>query len=298
MPIGAASAPSHLRSGSQSMSASNALRRLLVAGVAALSLTAAAPGATPGAYAAGVLKIAHEQDVTTFDPILTIQNADIWVLDNMNAGLVRVTKDGTGLEPDLAQSWTVSPDGKIYTFKLRDGLKFSDGSPITPQDVKFSLERLRDQKDSVMGSMYKVIKSIDTPDDKTVVVTLNAPSAPFLSTLAMFAASVVPQKAVTAKAADFGNDPVGAGAFKLKEWKRGDRVILERNPNYWQNDRVKLDGVEWLYIPNDNTRVLKLQAGEIDAAIFIPFNQIDTLAKDSNIDIHLDPSSREDHMLV
>jgi len=276
------------------MSASNPLRRLLFAGVAALSLTAA----LPGAFAAGVLKIAHEQVVTTFDPILTIQNADIWVLDNMNAGLVRVTKDGTGLEPDLAQSWTVSDDGKTYTFKLRDGLKFSDGSPITPQDVKFSLERLRDQKDSVMGSMYKVIKTIDTPDDKTVVVTLSDPSAPFLSTLAMFAASVVPQKVVTAKGADFGNSPVGAGAFKFKEWKRGDRVVLERNPNYWQNDRVKLDGVEWLYIANDNTRVLKLQAGEVDAILFVPFNQIDTLAKDPNVDVHLDPSSREDHMLL
>src|SRR5215475_15034368 len=147
MPIGAASAPSHLRSGSQSMSASNALRRLLVAGVAALSLTAAAPGATPGAFAAGVLKIAHEQDVTTYDPILTIQNPDIWVLDNMNAGLVRVTYDGSGLEPDLAEKWTISDDALTYTFTLRNGIKFSDGSAVTPQDVKFSLERLRDQKD-------------------------------------------------------------------------------------------------------------------------------------------------------
>jgi peptide/nickel transport system substrate-binding protein len=272
----------------------NALRRALLAGVATLLLAAA----SPAAFAAGVLKIAHEQDVTTFDPILTIQNADIWVMDNMNAGLVRVTNDGTGLEPDLAESWTVSPDAKTYTFKLRDGLKFSDGSPLTAQDVKFSLERLRDQKDSVMGSMYKVAQKIDTPDDKTVVITLSEPSAPFLSTLAMFAASVVPQKVVTAKAAEFGNDPVGAGAFKLKEWKRGDRVILERNANYWQNDRVKLDGVEWLYIANDNTRVLKLQAGEVDAILFVPFNQIDSLGKDPNVDIHLDPSSREDHMLL
>ena len=254
----------------------NALRRALLAGVATLLLAAA----SPAAFAAGVLKIAHEQDVTTFDPILTIQNADIWVMDNMNAGLVRVTNDGTGLEPDLAESWTVSPDAKTYTFKLRDGLKFSDGSPLTAQDVKFSLERLRDQKDSVMGSMYKVAQKIDAPDDQTVVITLSEPSAPFLSTLAMFAASVVPQKVVTAKAADFGNSPVGAGAFKLKEWKRGDRVILERNANYWQNDRVKLDGVEWLYIANDNTRVLKLQAGEVDAILFVPFNQIDSLGKD------------------
>ena len=73
---------------------------------------AAAVAASPAAFAAGVLKIAHEQDVTTFDPIKTIQNADIWVMDNMNAVLVRVTNDGTGLEPDLAESWIVSPDAR------------------------------------------------------------------------------------------------------------------------------------------------------------------------------------------
>jgi peptide/nickel transport system substrate-binding protein len=129
---------------------------------------------TSMAIAGGTLRIGREQDNTTFDPILTIQNADIWVMDNMNAGLVRVTPDGTKLEPDLAESWQVSDDGLTYTFKMRDGLKFSDGSPIAVSDVKFSLERLRDRKDSVMGSMYKVLKSIETPDDKTVVITLRA----------------------------------------------------------------------------------------------------------------------------
>ncbi|MGH9204691.1 MAG: ABC transporter substrate-binding protein, partial [Vicinamibacterales bacterium] len=211
---------------------------------------------------------------------------------------MRVTYDGSGLEPDLAEKWTISDDALTYNFALRDGLKFSDGSAITPQDVKFSLERLRDQKESVMGSMYKVVKSIDTPDDKTVVITLNESSAPFLSTLAMFSASVVPQKAVTERGADFGSNPVGAGAFMLKEWKRGETVSLVRNPNYWEASRVKLDGVDWLNIPNDNTRVLKLQGGELEAAVFIPFNQIDTLAKDPNVDIHLDPSSREDNLLI
>src|SRR5262249_46762541 len=271
--------------------------RLRATAVGAFAATALL-GWAATAFADGTLRIGREQDSTTLDPILTIQNADIWVMDNMNAGLVRVTYDGSGVEPDLAEKWTISDDALTYTFTLRDGLKFSDGSAITPQDVKFSLERLRDQKDSVMGSMYKVVKSVDTPDAKTVVITLTEPSAPFLSTLAMFSASVVPQKAVTEKGADFGSNPVGAGAFMLKEWKRGDTVSLVRNPNYWEASRVKLDGVDWLNIPNDNTRVLKLQGGELEAAVFVPFNQIDTLAKDPNVDIHLDPSSREDNLLI
>jgi peptide/nickel transport system substrate-binding protein len=250
------------------------------------------------AYADGTLKIAREQDNTTFDPILTIQNSDIWVMDNMNANLVRVTKDGVGLEPDLAEKWTLAPDNVTYTFTLRDGLKFSDGSPLRASDVKFSLERLRDTKESVMKDMYKVITKIDTPDDKTVVITTDKPSAPLLSTLAMFAAAVVPESVVKAEGEEFATKPIGAGAFTLKNWAHGDKVELVKNPNYWEASRVKLDGVEWYYVPDDNTRMLKLKAGEVDAAIFVPFNMMAELAKDPNIEVHPDPSSREDFLTI
>jgi peptide/nickel transport system substrate-binding protein len=268
----------------------NTLAAMLLAGAA--SLLAA------NAYADGTLKIARDQDNSTFDPIKTIQNADIWVMDNMNANLVRVTKDGVGLEPDLAEKWTLAPDNVTYTFTLRDGLKFSDGSPLKASDVKFSLERLRDTKDSVMGSMYKVIAKIDAPDDKTVVITTDKPSAPLLSTLAMFAAAIVPESVVKAEGDDFGTKPIGAGAFILKDWAHGDKVELVKNPNYWEASRVKLDGVQWIYVPDDNTRMLKLKAGEVDAAIFVPFNMMADLAKDPNIDVHPDPSSREDFMII
>jgi peptide/nickel transport system substrate-binding protein len=267
------------------------LAAMLPAGIAATALASSA-------YADGVLKIAREQDGSTFDPIKTILNADIWVMDNMNANLVRVTKDGVGLEPDLAEKWTLADDKKTYTFTLRDGLKFSDGSPLKASDVKFSLERLRDTKDSVMGSMYQVIGDIKAPDDKTVVITTKDPSAPLLSTLAMFAASILPEQAVKAAGEDFGTKPVGAGAFMLKNWAHGDKVELVRNPNYWEASRVKLDGIEWLYVPDDNTRMLKLQAGEVDAAIFVPFNMVAQLKQDPNIEVHLDPSSREDFLLL
>lgn len=266
--------------------------------LAAMLLAGAATLLASHAYAAGTLKIARDQDNSTFDPIKTIQNADIWVMDNMNANLVRVTKDGVGLEPDLAEKWTLSPDNVTYTFNLRDGLKFSDGSPLKASDVKFSLERLRDTKDSVMGSMYKVIAEVDAPNDKTVVITTDKPSAPLLSTLAMFAAAILPESVVKAEGDDFGTKPVGAGAFVLKNWAHGDKVELEKNPNYWEASRVKLDGVQWLYVPDDNTRMLKLKAGEVDAAIFVPFNMMADLAKDANIDVHPDASSREDFMIL
>lgn len=274
------------------------LKGLMPAAIGALALALAVTLGAPDAEAAGTLKIGRDQDSTTLDPIFTIQNADIWVMNNMNALLVRVNRDATDVEPDLAESWEISSDGLTYTFRLRDGLKFSDGSPIKASDAKFSLERLRDTEGSIMAGMFSVMKSVEAPDDRTVVITLTQPSAPFLAGLAMFAAAILPEHAVTEKGDEFGNEPVGAGAFVLEEWKRGEYLRLKKNPNYWEADRVKLDGVEWIYIPNDNTRILKLQAGEVDAAIFIPFNRVAELENDPNINVHLDPSSREDHILV
>ncbi|MGH7121500.1 MAG: ABC transporter substrate-binding protein [Acetobacteraceae bacterium] len=278
-------------------------RRVLKGAALGGAALAVGPGVfrSPSAFAATPtqkLVAARVQDNTTFDPILTIQNADIWVLDNMNANLVRVTYDGAGLEPDLAESWKVENGGARYLFQLRDGLLFSDGSPIRASDVKFSLERLRNRKDSVMGNMYQIIETIAVPDDRHVEITLSEASAPFLSTMAMFSASVLPEAAVKARGAKFGSAPVGAGAFKFVEWRRQDRVVLTRNEHYWQNSKVQLDQVLWTYVPNSNTRILDLESKEVDATIFIPFNRIDELQRRHDITVELDPSSREDFIII
>jgi len=249
------------------------------------------------AYAdGGVLRIGRETDSTNFDPIKTILNVDIWVMNNMNAFLVR-SLDGVTLEPDLAESWEISDDGLVYTFHLRDA-KFSDGTAVTAGDVVFSLTRLRDDPESVQGAMYQIMKSVEAVDDKTVAITLNEPSSPFLSTLAMFSAAVLPEHAVTEMGEEFSSNPVGAGAFKLFSWERGVVVALARNDHYWEEGLPKLDGVEWYAIADDNTRILKVQAGELDAALFIPFNRVVDLEADPDIQVHLDASTRQDHLLV
>jgi peptide/nickel transport system substrate-binding protein len=255
--------------------------------------------ATGIAEAAGVLTIGRREDGTTFDPIKTAQNVDFWVFSNVHDVLVRVDKTGTKLEPGLAESWTASDDGLTYTFKIRDA-KFSDGSPVTAGDAAFSLLRIRDNEGSLWSDSYKIIESAEATDDKTLVVKLATPSAPFLSTLAMPGASILSQKGMESAGEEaYGELPVAtSGAFTVKEWRRGDRVILEKNPNFWEADRVSLDGVEWISIPDDNTRMLKVQAGELDAAIFVPFSRIAELKTDPNLNIHLDPSTREDHLLI
>jgi peptide/nickel transport system substrate-binding protein len=249
------------------------------------------------AFAEGVLTIGRREDGTTMDPIKTAQNVDFWVFSNMYDVLVRVDKTGTKLEPGLAESWTVSDDKLTYTFKMRDA-KFSDGSPITAADAAFTIKRIRDHKESLWGATYSMVKDAVATDAKTLVVTLNQPTAPFLATLAMPGISILPEKAVSADEAAFAERPVSSGAFIMKEWRRGEKVVLEKNPNFWEAGRVSLDGVEWLSIPDDNTRVLKLQAGEIDCAIFLPFSRISELKKDTTLQVLLDPSTREDHLLI
>ena len=144
-----------------------------------------------------------------------------------------------------------------------------------------------------------MIKTAEAKDDRTLVITLNQAAAPFLASLAMPGASVLSEKNVTEMGEDaIAEKPLASGAFTMEEWKRGEKVVLKKNPNFWEADRVQLDGVEWVSIPDDNTRMLKVQAGELDAAIFVPFSRIAELQKDANLNVHLDPSTREDHLLI
>ncbi|AYD04431.1 ABC transporter substrate-binding protein [Neorhizobium sp. NCHU2750] len=264
----------------------------LAAIAAALSLSASF------AEAAGVLTIGRREDSTTFDPIKSAQNVDNWVFSNVFDVLIRVDSTGTKLEPGLAESWTISDDGLTYTFKIRDA-KFSDGSPITAEDAAFSLLRIRDNPGSLWSDSYKIVDTAVATDPKTLTVKLTHPSAPFLSQLALPNVSVLSKKAVEAGEDAFAEHPTASsGAFTVKEWRRGDRVILEKNPNFWQADRVKLDGVEWISVPDDNTRMLDVQAGQLDTAIFVPFSRVEELKKDPNLNVLTDTSTREDHLLI
>src|SRR5690349_15135495 len=112
------------------------------------------------ALADNVLRIAREQDSTTFDPIFTILAPDVWVLNQFYSTLVRANGDATDIVPDLAESWEIAPDGLTYTFKLRDA-KFSDGTPVKASDVAFSLSRVRDAEAAPMRSLFQVISGIE-----------------------------------------------------------------------------------------------------------------------------------------
>ena len=255
---------------------------------------AALPGASTASNAAATAKaptvLRMARNAEPFSPFVPWQiddNPALFLSVNVYDSLLRTTKDGTGVEPGLATKWESSADGLTWTFTLRDGVKFSDGSPLKASDVKVSLDLARGGEKSGWKDNYKAIKDITATDDKTVKITLSQPYAPLLSVLAMFSGGVLPAemaKATDAKGYDnaLAWKTVGTGAYYVDGWKKGDPIIMKRNPNYWKGTPA-VDEVRIEYIPDDNTRMLKLQGGETDLVDFVPFSQVAALSTQPNV---------------
>jgi peptide/nickel transport system substrate-binding protein len=258
--------------------------------VVASGITTLSPAA---AQSSSVLRMARHEEPGVYVPWLVDDNTALFTLANVYDGLLRVTKDGAGVEPALATSWETSADGLTWTFHLRPGVMFSDGTPLTSNDVKVSLDVARGGNRSVWKDSYKAIKQIDTPDSMTVNIVLSEPHAPLLSELAMFPAWIMQADMATATDQPGYDDSQawaskGTGAYYTTSWKKGDPVILHRNPYYWKST-PSINEVDIEYIPDDNTRILKLQGGEDDIVDFVPFNQIDALNSQPNLHAGLFP---------
>ena len=166
-----------------------------------------------------------------------------------------------------------------YVFTLREGLKFSDGSPLTAGDVSFSFNRMRFQKDTAYAAPFQPLVKIEVVDPKTVKMTLDRKFPSFLTLCEIWNTGIV-SKATVEKMGDeaFAKNPaVTSGPFKFMEWKAGNRVIMARNENYYRQGLPKLDGIEFIYVPDDNTRIAMLQAGELDVTMGVPFARMKEL---------------------
>jgi peptide/nickel transport system substrate-binding protein len=244
----------------------------------------------------GTFTMARNEEPLSLDPIVPSDNGSIWVIYQMFDQLTTVNEDSSDVVPSLAESWDVSEDGLTYTFQIRSGVKFHDGSPMTIDDVVFSLQRVFDPKGSGYSFLFGVVEGVKSLDDATVEVSLSEPYTPLLQNLNVFPASIIPQKAYEADPEGFGQKPIGTAPFKLKEFAKGRQVHLVRNEFYWKPDRPHLDEVIIPYVTDDNTRILKVQAGEVDAAVNIPYAQIEQLDAQDEIDVKIEPLYRFDGM--
>lgn len=263
------------RRGGRARSFSAALVATALA-LTALAPTASAQDAAGEPQAGGTLVFARNQDAQSLNPLVgSADNGSIFVIMQIFDQLVEVG-DAPEPQPGLAESWSSSEDGLTWTFNLREAL-FSDGSPVTAEDVKFSLDRWKDPEINVnYGGLSSSVEEVTVIDDRTVEVTLNRPDGAFLDNLAMFVASIVP-KAVIEEIGDeaFSSNPIGSGPFQLVSWNRGERLELARNPNYWRAPMPYLDGVVIDFVQDDNTRLLRLENGEAHLAEDVPYAQIE-----------------------
>jgi peptide/nickel transport system substrate-binding protein len=213
-------------------------------------------------------------DSTSLDPITTTEGETFKVTENIFETLLEYGEQDTTLHPGLAEEWEVSTDALTYTLKLRQDVKFHDGTDFNAEAVVFNFNRwMNGNADDFpyytmfggfKGEEGHVIDEVKAVDDYTVQFVLNRPQAPFLKNLAMSPFGIASPAAVEKYGDKFRGNPVGTGPFKFVEWKQNDRIVLEKNENYWMKDYPKLNQVIFRVIPENTARLNALVNGEID----------------------------------
>jgi len=191
---------------------------------------------------------------------------------NVFEGLTRFASDGS-IEPALAESWEIAPDGLSWVFHLREGVAFHDGTPFTAEDVAFSFERaMAEDSTNAQKQLFDGINAVNVIDDTTVEIGLDAPKGSLLFNLAWGDAVIVAPETAEANK----SDPVGTGPFTFGQWVQGDRVVLERNPDYW-GEAPALEQVTFRFISDPTAAFAAVMAGDVD--VFPRFPAPENLAQ-------------------
>ncbi|WP_044748531.1 ABC transporter substrate-binding protein [Bacillus alveayuensis] len=232
--------------------------------------------------AGGELVISDATDANTLDPHKATTAASMRYIENMYSTLLRY-KSGTygELEGDLAKEYSISEDGKVYTFKLHEGVKFHNGDPLTSKDVKYSIERII--ANEVRAPQFEFVEKIETPDDHTVVITLKQPVAPFLTFLAYPMNAIVNKNVVEQNNGSLDKADAGSGPFQLVEWKKDQHLILEKFPDYFVKGKPYLDKVIWKPIADNTARTTALRNKEIDIMLQVEPQDIKKLENNNGI---------------
>jgi peptide/nickel transport system substrate-binding protein len=252
-------------------------------------------GGSGGPVHGGNLIFDAVQDAQSMNATTVFDNNSIWIFEQIFQTLYTVTNNGKGVQPWLATSYTISADKKTYTFKLRPGVKFSTGKPLTSADVKFSIDQNRK---ATAGWAYldSAIASVDDPSPGTVVIHLKFPWAPLLADLSIFANGIVPNNYGGQTEAEFYTHPIGTGPFKWVYWHKGQALKLVRNPFYWQPGKPYLNSVTWEDVPSDNTRELNLKGGQAQIDQTPAWSTVASLKTTPNVNMFLFPSTQTNYL--
>jgi peptide/nickel transport system substrate-binding protein len=246
------------------------LPRLMLVTALAVSTALTQPAEatdTAPAQRGGTMIMGMTNDPPTVNPAITTGAPDKLIGCMIYEGLVRVV-EGFHIEPALAKSWEISSDGLNYTFHLADA-KWQDGNAFTSSDVQYSLQNINAKYGPLFAASGHAITAIDKPDPTTAVIRLSRPFGPFLLSLSCDQNGAILPEHVFANTDILRNpatlaQPMGTGPFRLADWVHGDHMTLARNPTYWKAGRPYLDEIVIKFLPNAASRVMALQAGEID----------------------------------
>ncbi len=259
------------------MSSFKILRKGLALGFAAMLSLGFAGMAQAQQTPPGVLVVGQIAEPKSLDPAAVTAVNDFRILVNVYDGLVRYKSGTLEVEPALAESWTISEDGKTYTFKLRSGVTFHDGSPFNAEAVKFNFERMLKEDHPFhkqtgpfpLAFFFSAVDTVTAENELTVTFRLKDPYAPFLSNLAYPTGLIAAPDAIKKHGKDFGRNPAGTGAFKFAQWKSNELVAIEKNPDYWDGE-AGLNAVVFRPITDANTRTAEMLSGGIDMMVEVP----------------------------
>jgi ABC-type transport system substrate-binding protein len=246
-----------------------------------LALPAGAEDYQPdsNAKSGGNIVVTYKDDVATLDPAIGYDWQNWSMIKSLFDGLMDYDPGTTDLRPGLAESYTISDDGMVFTFEVRNGVQFHNGREMTAEDVVYSFNRVTNPTtqspgagffwsikgyDAMASGEADALEGVTVEGPGTVRIELSRPDATFLHVMALNFASVVPREAVEAAGDDFGKNPVGTGAFSLAEWTIGQRLVFAKNETYWRNGIPYLDQITFEVGQEPIVALLRLQNGEVD----------------------------------
>jgi oligopeptide transport system substrate-binding protein len=272
-------------------------QRLRILGVAAITVALALGGAcqrkpstaepASGAHAPVVFNRGNGPEPESLDPQRARTDAELTILRDVYEGLTALDADAKAA-PAAASEWSVSPDGREYTFHLRDNLRWSNGDPVVAFDFVNALRRLVDPATaSPYGQILDVIENapeiaagkkppdalgVAAPDDRTVLIKLSVPAPYVAGVLAHPSTYPVHRPTLDRLGREFARpgNAVSNGAFVLKDWIVGSHIVAVRNPHYWNNAANQIDTINYLQIPDQGAELLRYRAGEIDVTYTVP----------------------------
>nr|WP_315430500.1 glutathione ABC transporter substrate-binding protein GsiB [uncultured Albidiferax sp.] len=244
----------------------------------------------PHAFAAKDVVVAVFSNFTTMDPYDSQDTLSQAVAKSFYQGLMGFDKN-MKMAPVLAESYTASKDGLSYTFKLKKGIKFQDGTDFNAEAVKVNFDRVTNPDNKLKRyGLYKNITKTEAVDANTVRFTLKEPFSAFVNTLAHPSAVIISPAALQKFGKTIGQNPVGTGPFKFVEWKQTDYIKVEKFGGYWRKGYPKVDTITWRPVVDNNSRAAMMQTGEANFTYPVPPEQAELLKTKPNLEITAAPS--------